>query len=69
MFLILAMDSFSQFSSSFEELVDQWRRVTVILRDMEEKALCHPQILEKIRRFKSTCIEVQNFQVCHQSRF
>lgn len=62
--LIMAMNNFTPFLASYNELVQQWQERLRILKGMEEKAVEFPELMRMIWVFKQSCVEFQSFQVC-----
>ncbi|ATZ48692.1 hypothetical protein BCIN_03g08770 [Botrytis cinerea B05.10] len=61
--LIMAMNNFTPFLASYNELVQQWQKRLRILKGMEEKAVEFPELMRMIWVFKQSCVEFQSFQV------
>lgn len=60
----MAMNNFTPFLASYNELVGQWQELLRILKGIEEKAVEVPELIRVIRVFRQSCVEFQNFQVC-----
>ncbi|TGO40563.1 hypothetical protein BHYA_0035g00370 [Botrytis hyacinthi] len=58
----MAMNNFTPFLASYNELVEQWQELLRILKGIEEKAVELPELMRMIWVFKQSCIEFQNFQ-------
>ncbi|KAF7867101.1 uncharacterized protein EAF02_009887 [Botrytis sinoallii] len=58
----MAMNNFTPFLASYNELVEQWRLRLRILKGMEKKAVDDAELTRLIWVFKLSCVEFQNFQ-------